>query len=247
MKKLFVLIIGVATAVPMFSSFAVAKGKSELMQQLEALKTRTGLDRMRITQEGPTFVIQKAGMMADVMASMTFVANNVDLSDTARVAQVHGAAGFLTDSSNNESMKVGEKVYLIGVAEHDGALRLEFLTTETRDVTIHGTTKPARYKFAVFFRNFPKSLDDMTLEEVQAAIAPYVATEAYLTAQSAAKTKAAEAVANTPKSVKLGMTEAEVVSALGPPKTRVDLGTKVILTYPDLKVVVVDNKVTDVQ
>jgi hypothetical protein len=48
-------------------------------------------------------------------------------------------------------------------------------------------------------------------------------------------------------SLQLGMTVDEVIAIKGSPKTRVDLGSKVILTYEDLKITFERGKLTDVQ
>jgi hypothetical protein len=50
-----------------------------------------------------------------------------------------------------------------------------------------------------------------------------------------------------PKTISLGQTIAEVVDILGQPVTIVNLGSKVIYTYKDLKITFVDGRVTDVQ
>lgn len=50
-----------------------------------------------------------------------------------------------------------------------------------------------------------------------------------------------------PKTISLGMTKDAVVAILGQPQKIVNLGTKEIDYYPDMKVIFVHNKVTDVQ
>lgn len=57
------------------------------------------------------------------------------------------------------------------------------------------------------------------------------------------------APANSTTTISLGMTRAEVERLLGQPQTRVDLGAKVIYTYPDrdLKITFLRGKVSDVQ
>jgi hypothetical protein len=50
-----------------------------------------------------------------------------------------------------------------------------------------------------------------------------------------------------PKTISLGQTISEVVDILGQPVTIVNLGSKVIYTYKDLKITFVDGRVTDVQ
>jgi hypothetical protein len=49
------------------------------------------------------------------------------------------------------------------------------------------------------------------------------------------------------KTVKLGMGTDEVKQSLGNPDKIVDLGAKLVLIYRDMKVILIDGKVTDVQ
>ena len=62
-----------------------------------------------------------------------------------------------------------------------------------------------------------------------------------------AKTEAELAGAQTTVSLHLGMSVDSVIAKKGKPKTRVDLGRKVILTYDDMKLVFEDDKLADVQ
>jgi hypothetical protein len=50
-----------------------------------------------------------------------------------------------------------------------------------------------------------------------------------------------------PKTVSLGLTKAQVVAILGQPIKVANLGAKEIVYYPDMKVILVKGKVTDVQ
>ena len=47
--------------------------------------------------------------------------------------------------------------------------------------------------------------------------------------------------------ITLGMSIEDVIKLKGNPKSRVNLGTKVILTYDDMKLIFLDNKLSDVQ
>lgn len=57
----------------------------------------------------------------------------------------------------------------------------------------------------------------------------------------------AEAKGTATVTLALGMSIEEVVAAKGAPKTRVELGAKTILTYPDMKLVFENGKLVDVQ
>ena len=56
-----------------------------------------------------------------------------------------------------------------------------------------------------------------------------------------------QAPAAATKTIALGQTEDEVVGILGPPQKMVNLGTKEIYFYPDMKVIFISGKVADVQ
>jgi hypothetical protein len=53
--------------------------------------------------------------------------------------------------------------------------------------------------------------------------------------------------AQQPPTVSLGMTTSQVQSLLGPPKRVVDLGSKKMFIYDDMKVIFMDDRVSDVQ
>jgi hypothetical protein len=57
----------------------------------------------------------------------------------------------------------------------------------------------------------------------------------------------AEAKGTATVTIKMGMTVEEVIAAKGAPKTKVELGSKTILTYPDMKLVFENGKLVDVQ
>jgi hypothetical protein len=56
-----------------------------------------------------------------------------------------------------------------------------------------------------------------------------------------------QAPAAATKTIALGQTMDEVVGILGPPQKKVNLGTKEIYFYPDMKVIFISGKVADVQ
>jgi len=50
-----------------------------------------------------------------------------------------------------------------------------------------------------------------------------------------------------PRSVELGQTPEQVEATLGPPDKKINLGSKVVYIYKDVKIIFLDNKVNDVQ
>jgi len=75
------------------------------------------------------------------------------------------------------------------------------------------------------------------------------ATQEPAPADSAAPPAQQEAGGQAPatKTIALGQTMDEVVGILGPPQKKVNLGTKEIYFYPDMKVIFISGKVADVQ
>jgi hypothetical protein len=55
------------------------------------------------------------------------------------------------------------------------------------------------------------------------------------------------ALQEVPMTLKLGMAQEEVIHILGEPKKIVDLGSKKIFMYEDMKIIFNDGKITDVQ
>ena len=74
----------------------------------------------------------------------------------------------------------------------------------------------------------------MTLEDVKKAIDTVIVDPAVASAVQS-------------KTVKLGMNPDEVKQSVGHPEKIVDLGVKQIFIYKDMKVILIDGKVSDVQ
>jgi hypothetical protein len=223
---------------------AVGRDKSELAAQIEAkYLTRTGVDRVRITDAGPLFVLQIGGVMAAPSNKMTMPVNKIDANGAAN--QIKGGSAFMTDlmesQSSNKTLAKGTHLYLIKAEVKNGDLHYWVLTTDTAEINEGGTTKPIRYKALL---NFGPGYDGLTVDEVDKKLASVIAPEAYL----AAHAKAAEAAASAPKTASLGMSRDDVIKALGQPTKILNLGEeKTILVYPDVKITLVKDKVTDMQ
>jgi len=206
-------------------------------KQLEdALKTtyqltKTGIDRLRITQSGTILVIQKEGIYANP---------SIDYGNlTTKVVDgnVEGPKGFgsaFFSNQNDRSLKVGTTVYVtrIGVTNRD--VRFDIITCDTSDINVSGNTKHIRYSATVAFA-FPES----ALEGADAS-AIKKAVDVLLLPQS-------EVGAAQTKTVEIGQTPDQVKSILGAPEKIVKLGPKEIFVYKDMKVVFQDGKVADVQ
>ena len=181
--------------------------------------------------------------MAAPSNKMTMPVNKIDANGAAN--QVKGGSAFMTNlmesQSSNKTLAKGTRLYLIKAEVKSGDLHYWVLTADTADINEGGATKPIRYKALL---NFGPGLDGLTVDEVDKKLASVIAPEAYVAAQA----KAAEVAASAPKTASLGMSQADVIKALGQPTKILNLGEeKTILVYPDVKITLVKDKVTDMQ
>lgn len=101
-------------------------------------------------------------------------------------------------------------------------------TSPRKDQVKVGLKGEGKAKVAIWLKFEEK---EYTLEDLQKTLA-----------RAFAKSEADLAV-----TLKLGMSVEEVIEIKGAPKSRVDLGTKTILTYEDMKVTFEDNKLTNAE
>jgi hypothetical protein len=101
-------------------------------------------------------------------------------------------------------------------------------------------------KFPVSKGAFPPA--DTMMKTIAEVVTDDSAQEA-APADSSAPPAQQEAGGQAPatKTIALGQTMDEVVGILGPPQKKVNLGTKEIYFYPDMKVIFISGKVADVQ
>lgn len=186
---------------------------------------------MRVTQPGTVFIVQKDGISGDLASDMTFLNNKV--SD-GQIAQAGGFMAAMQGKTTSRDLKTGDKVYLFRIDVKDDQVQFFVITCDTYEVAIHGSTKQTRYKAQLSFllgKDFLATADAAAVEK---------AVEAIITPESEVK-------AASTKSVDLGQTPTQVEAALGKPDKIVHLGSKMIYVYKDMKIVFVDEKVSDVQ
>jgi hypothetical protein len=170
--------------------------------------------------------------------------------------------GNTTATTTNRTFVAGEKFFLIGYEVRDDGAVLEFLSDPYNDL---------RYRVFVKYP-FPKGTIPAP-DVVMAQIAETIKAEPSdgqgggqqggAQAGAAAPAPAApppapmaaipppppppDAPAAGPPSISVGQTKDQVVAMFGAPTKVVNLGTKEIDVYPDMKVTFVKGKVTDVQ
>ena len=235
MKLRITGLFALSTAVLVLGMITTASGgdRSALEDALKSKYefTKTGIDRVRITQPGTVLVIQKEGISGDLSSDMSFLNNKVR---DGQVAQAGGFGAMMQGKKTSRDLKVGDKVYLFKIEAKDDQVRYFIITCDTYDVNVHGSTRQTRYKALLSFELGKDFLETANADSVKKVVDTVIAPEAEVKA------------ANT-KSVELGQTPEQVQAILGRPDKTVNLGTKKFYVYKDMKIVFVDDKVADVQ
>jgi hypothetical protein len=223
-----------ALVLALTSSVSAFAGDHDLLKNALETKyqlTKTGIDRIRITQPGTVFIVQKDGISGDLSSDATYLNNKVK---EGQVSQAGGFMAAMQSKTTSRDLKAGDKVYLFAIDVKDDQVQLFVITCDTYDVNMHGSTKQTRYKAQLSFELGRDFMASATPEAVEKAVEAVIMPES-------------EVQANSTKSVDLGQTPAQVKAALGNPDKIVNLGSKMIYVYKDMKIVFIDEKVSDVQ
>jgi hypothetical protein len=206
---------------------ALADWKDDLEQAINHRWIPTTRSKLgRVLEPGTVLVIQKGGLKAD--KPRAFMRPTV--IDSGEISKTGG--GFFV--SGGRSLSPGDRVYLYDVRVKNDAIDLIIATVETYDVEERGSTTSTPYEAALHFVFDPQWLESAPPDDVIAQISPWLESEA-------------ETAAASVKTVQLGQTTDEVMKILGAPDKIIDLGSKVIYVYPDLKITFRDGKVADVE
>ncbi len=124
MKLRITCLFALSTAVLVLGMITTAIGGDRSALE-DALKnkyefTKTGIDRVRITQPGTVLVIQKEGISGDLSSDMSFLNNKVR---DGQVAQAGGFGAMMQGKKTSPDLKVGDKVYLFKIEAKDDQVR----------------------------------------------------------------------------------------------------------------------------
>jgi hypothetical protein len=145
-------------------------------------------------------------------------------------------------ASANRAFVSGEKFWLTKVDTLQDGIVLHFLSDSYQDQRYHSTLKVP----------FPKDsapTADLALNAVGEVIHKDERGDAPAATPAAVQAAAAPAAPPPPvqtKTIALGQTKQQVIALFGSPTKVVQLGTKEIDYFPDMKVTFVQNKVSDV-
>jgi hypothetical protein len=225
--------------------------KDQLDAQYKLAKIGYNSGQVTIAEPGTVLVIQKGGILGcppgnPVLAPATF--KDGSLNPPGRIASA-------LCGKDSHQLPSGEKVYVtkIEVNPKKDKVTLRIIECDS----CNGAAQPSSYKADVIFE-FPKgSLANPNVTDIEDTIAKVFATDT--TAPEAQPPQAgdqpgqpptaqpAPATPPVPAQIQLGQSIDDVVAALGQPEKIVDLGTKKLYVYKDLKITFVNGKVSDVQ
>ena len=217
--------------------------KEQLQAQYKLAKLECNSGQAAVKEPGTVLVIQQAGILGVSPRSMVLA------PAVYKDGSLHPPGGLATAMAGKDTsqLPVGDKVYVTKIDANLKKDRVTFRIIECD--ACNGTAQPSSYKADIFFE-FPKgSLQTTSVPDVEDTIAKVFAIDTPTTeAQPPAPAPQGPPPAQAPPaSIQLGQTIDQVVAALGQPKKTVDLGSKKIYVYKDLKVTFVNGKVTDVQ
>ena len=242
--------------------------ESQLAAKYKLVKLGTDSTGLAVLDAGTVLVIKKGGIISVPSGNAVVLPTTVKdgqlkaASNTAAqgvnkllkwkgVSDPTGAA-----SSDTKFLTSGEKVYVskIDVNRKDSKVSLSIIECDT----CNSVQDPSLRKALVVFQ-FPKDYlngaDGGQVSDVINQILEVQADDAAqqdkgqdaAQGQQGQQQQAAPAAAEPPPTIQLGQTPDEVTGALGQPQKIVNLGTKQIYYYKDMKITFVKGKVSDVQ
>lgn len=244
----------------MASPFVIGQTKLPIQQAIENSYplTKPSADHKDIVTPGAVIDLLKDNLtMYSVAAAapgnVTYEDGKFKASGFSKLMNFHATG---TPNTTSRTFVAGEKFWLIGVNVRDDGAVLEFISDPMNDI---------RYKVFVKYP-FPKGTIPPP-DAVMAMISQTVKAEPVDNAQGSGAAQPAapsapppakmadiapppppaDAPPAAPKSISLGQTKDQVAAMFGPPTKIVNLSTKEIDYYPDMKVTFVKGKVTDVQ
>jgi hypothetical protein len=250
------LIAGSVAASPLAAQQNQA-GKANIERGLQANYMPTKLtgvgDQLRFTQLGTVLVIQLDGMGASPVTEFTFGNNYKD----GRIKR-SAAASLIHNANSVRDLRAGDRVYLLKTEVKDSGVVFNVQTCDFCDGSPMDLAQMP-FRAALTFQ-YPKGYWNNTdFAQIQQAIGEVFAfaggsgagaqpnPEPVAPSGAQVSQQPPPAPQSEPVKIGLGQTTDQVVAGLGQPDKVVDLGSKKIYIYKDLKITFVDGKVSDVQ
>jgi len=221
----------------------------ELAAQYKLVKIAADSSGLEVTEAGTVLMVKKGGVLSfppnDAAVLATKYENGSIHSPSAVVT------GLFKQNVSTRFLTAGERVYVTKLDINMKAEKISFSIVECD--SCNGVQQPAFYKAQVNFQFARGYLETANPADVETTIGQVLAIDADPQAGDQGGQGGQPAAAPEPEkpaapvNISVGQTVEQVKAALGEPQKAVNLGTKQILVYKDLKITFIKGKVTDVE
>jgi hypothetical protein len=258
----------------MLLSSAHAWGSSGVVEAIQKkyLVTEVSANHDQIVKDGTTMSLRSAGVYSLPTSGIVTTPPDNTVSD-GKIKSPNMMVKYTLESLGAHVLQSGEKVHITKIEDKTDAkgdvLKFSILTAEALDVK--GQDAQKKYSASVSFRFKKGYLNETPPDEVEQVIEAIMAPdEGNDQAQNANEPAAAQprqamppqrqavaaapppppppsAPAGPPPTITIGESSTQVLQAMGMPQQMIDLGKKKTYVYKNMKVIFVDDKVSDVQ
>jgi hypothetical protein len=260
------LLLSIVTIVP---SLANAQAPVSLQEQLAAqyklVKMGSDTSGYSVVEKGTLLAVQKGGILAVPYGDQNVLSNRyengtIHAPNTLSLMGRKSIMGKFGKEQTTHLFAVGDKVYPMKI---DVNVPKDTVTLEVVACDTCNKTDPPTYNKANVVFQFPKGalanasaggVEDtigqvltVTSEDQQQQGGDQGGQQGGGQDQGQQQQQQADQPPAQPASIEKGMTPDQVEAAMGQPDKKVNLGTKQIYVYKDLKVTFINGKVSDVQ
>ena len=221
--------------------------------------TKFGVDStgLTVTDAGTVLMVQKGGILAFPPTDMGILPTKFENGSIHSPSPV--LTGMFKQNVSTRFLTAGERVYISKLDINMKAAKITFSLVECD--SCNGVQNPSNYKAVLTFQFAKGSLESANPADVENTIAQVLAVDSDQNQgaggdQGGQDQQGGQQQQEQPQqqqqpaatvNITVGQTLDQVKAALGEPLKTVNLGTKQILVYKDLKVTLLKGKVTDVE
>ena len=229
--------------------------------------TEVSADRDHISKDGTTMSLKCAGVYSLPINLILTTPDNA-VAD-GKIKSPSMMTKYTFETLGAHVLQTGEKVYITKIEDKTDSkgdvLKFSLLTTNALDV--RGQSEQKKFSATVSFHFKKGYLDDAPPEDVEQAIEAVMAPDSgsdqaqsgggpappaqqpFPPPQAVAAPPPPPPAAPTgpPPTITIGESSTQVLQAMGMPQQMIDLGKKKTYVYKNMKVIFVDDKVSDVQ
>lgn len=256
---------------PLLLSSVNAWGSSGVVTAIEKkyVITEVSADHSQITKDGTIMSLKTAGVYSLPTNEMMSTPPDSPVTD-GKIKGPNMMVKYTLEKFGAHVLQSGEKVYVTRIEDKSDSkgdvLKFSILTSDALDVGTSGQKK--KFSASVSFHFKKGYLDETPPEDVEQAIEAVLAPD---TGSDQAASSSANAVpaqqpappqrvapapapppppvapAGPPPTISIGESSTQVLQAMGMPQQMIDLGKKKTYIYKNMKVIFIDDKVSDVQ